>query len=199
MSDAVWTDDLINQLRTLKSEGRSITEIGRRMGLSRNAIVGKSNRLGLGGTTNPIGATRTPEKSALIEELLRDGMSAARVAERTRSDLRYVRTARINLGLASQRRGWTREAATRLATLDMFDDPKFVAAPVSPVRVVPFLAPAVRRGAAGGCRYPMWGHNERTKFRPDGTAMLCDDTISRGDYCTEHAALCYSRPARAAA
>ena len=49
-----WTDDDIQKLRTLWAEGHSTAEIGRRMGVSKNAIVGKAHRLDLPGRPSPI-------------------------------------------------------------------------------------------------------------------------------------------------
>ena len=42
-----WTQELIARLRALWNEGHSALEIGRRMGLSKNAVVGKAHRLDL--------------------------------------------------------------------------------------------------------------------------------------------------------
>jgi GcrA cell cycle regulator len=49
-----WTDDDIQRLRALWAEGHSTAEIGRRMGVSKNAIVGKAHRLDLQGRPSPI-------------------------------------------------------------------------------------------------------------------------------------------------
>jgi GcrA cell cycle regulator len=49
-----WTDDDTQKLRTLWAEGHSTAEIGRRMGVSKNAIVGKAHRLDLPGRPSPI-------------------------------------------------------------------------------------------------------------------------------------------------
>ena len=49
-----WTDDTIARLRTLWDEGHSTAEIGRRMGTTKNAIVGKAHRLELPWRKSPI-------------------------------------------------------------------------------------------------------------------------------------------------
>lgn len=49
-----WTDDVIARLRTLWEEGHSTAEIGRRLGVSKNAIVGKAHRLALPARPSPI-------------------------------------------------------------------------------------------------------------------------------------------------
>ena len=49
-----WTPELIATLTTLWSDGLPTTEIGRRLGMSKNAVIGKAHRLGLSGRPSPI-------------------------------------------------------------------------------------------------------------------------------------------------
>jgi GcrA cell cycle regulator len=49
-----WTEDMIARLRVLWLEGHSTAEIGRRMAVSKNAVVGKAHRLGLAARPSPI-------------------------------------------------------------------------------------------------------------------------------------------------
>lgn len=49
-----WTAEAIDQLRALWAEGHSTAEIGRRMGISKNAVVGKAHRLNLPARPSPI-------------------------------------------------------------------------------------------------------------------------------------------------
>jgi GcrA cell cycle regulator len=42
-----WNEDTIARLRALWAEGHSTAEIGRRLGISKNAVVGKAHRLTL--------------------------------------------------------------------------------------------------------------------------------------------------------
>jgi GcrA cell cycle regulator len=49
-----WTDEVIERLRAFWAEGLSTAEIGRRMGVSKNAVVGKAHRLGLTARPSPI-------------------------------------------------------------------------------------------------------------------------------------------------
>ena len=49
-----WSEDTIAQLRGLWAEGHSTAEIGRRMGISKNAVVGKAHRLSLSSRPSPI-------------------------------------------------------------------------------------------------------------------------------------------------
>jgi GcrA cell cycle regulator len=49
-----WTDEAIAKLRTLWAEGLSTAEIGRRLNISKNAVVGKAHRLNLPPRPSPI-------------------------------------------------------------------------------------------------------------------------------------------------
>lgn len=60
-----WTAEAIERLKALWAEGHSTAEIGRRMGISKNAVVGKAHRLSLPARPSPIrretlGATPRP-------------------------------------------------------------------------------------------------------------------------------------------
>ena len=59
-SEFEWTDDTIRELRQLWSEGHSTAEIGRRMGISKNAVVGKAHRLDLPARPSPIRTDSSP-------------------------------------------------------------------------------------------------------------------------------------------
>ena len=57
-----WTDDAIRELRQLWSEGHSTAEIGRRMRITKNAVVGKAHRLDLPARPSPIRTGSAPRQ-----------------------------------------------------------------------------------------------------------------------------------------
>lgn len=62
-----WTEETISRLRSLWAEGLSTAEIGRRLGISKNAVVGKAHRLNLPSRPSPIRRTEgeaTPRQVA---------------------------------------------------------------------------------------------------------------------------------------
>ncbi len=65
-----WNDDILARLRLLWSQGLSTAKIGRRLGVSKNAIIGKAKRIGLPERQSPIrrssnkGAPRTRQTKA---------------------------------------------------------------------------------------------------------------------------------------
>lgn len=49
-----WTEEMVEELKKLWDEGVTTGEIGRRLNISKNSIVGKVHRLGLSGRPSPI-------------------------------------------------------------------------------------------------------------------------------------------------
>ena len=58
--ETVWTQELIDNLARLWAEGHSTSEIGRRLGLTKNAVVGKAHRIAI--TPRPTPLTGTPQR-----------------------------------------------------------------------------------------------------------------------------------------
>ena len=65
-----WNEEAIARIRLLWSEGHSTAEIGRRMGISKNAVVGKAHRLNLPARPSPI-RRGTGEKRAATRATIR--------------------------------------------------------------------------------------------------------------------------------
>ena len=60
-----WTDERVEQLRSLWTEGLSASQIARVLGgVTRNAVIGKVHRLGLAGRATPARADRPRLPSA---------------------------------------------------------------------------------------------------------------------------------------
>jgi len=62
-----WNEETIGRLHALWAEGHSTAEIGRRLGVSKNAVVGKAHRLNLPARPSPIrrdGAPSAPRPAA---------------------------------------------------------------------------------------------------------------------------------------
>lgn len=56
----MWNDEKIAKLKKLWQEGLTTGEIGKRLGVSKNAVVGKAHRLGLKGRPSPIKRPDSP-------------------------------------------------------------------------------------------------------------------------------------------
>ncbi|MEI7608532.1 MAG: GcrA family cell cycle regulator [Rhodospirillaceae bacterium] len=55
-AEMVWTEEMMNTLKMLWSEGKTASEIAETLGqdISRNAVIGKAHRLGVSGRQSPI-------------------------------------------------------------------------------------------------------------------------------------------------
>jgi len=157
-----WAEETIVRLRALWDEGLSTAEIGRRLGVSKNAVVGKAHRLDLPARPSPIrrdGNGGAPRRTA-----------PRRVAGPTLPPL----SSTVPLSASG---GGTAilSSITGLA-------PKPIPAP-PPARVAP---PAPRPyGRIVTCCWPLGEPGTRT-FR------FCDEASEPGKpYCSDHARLAY--------
>jgi GcrA cell cycle regulator len=84
----LWTDEAIDRLRALVSDGMSAGEIGREMGTSRNAIIGKARRLGVRLMGKPADGAIMRANSRAAPQIAREGLRptvpAARVGQGVR-------------------------------------------------------------------------------------------------------------------
>lgn len=167
-----WTGEAIDLLRALWAEGHSTAEIGRRMGISKNAVVGKAHRLNLPPRPSPIRRDAAaqgprpaqPRRSAAPARppappmrRLEAGFGAAPLTSRPAAPL----------GAA---------VAPRLAT---------AAAPLAAAASAGAVVRHFPRAAPRHCCWPM-GEPGTAEFRFCG----CDALPSK-PYCAEHAAIAY--------
>ena len=73
-----WNEETISRLRAMWAEGLTTAEIGRRLGVTKNAVVGKSHRLMLPPRPSPI--RRAPAGPAPLRAPLRAPLLAPRQA-----------------------------------------------------------------------------------------------------------------------
>ncbi len=161
-----WTTETIACLRALWDEGHSTAEIGRRLGVSKNAVVGKAHRLDLPARPSPI---------------RRDGSGAA---PRTRSPRRVAGPTLPPL-VSTHAGGSTQ--APRAAALQARPVAAQLAAPrPTPVAPAPRMQVAPRPFARTvACCWPI-GEPGTKSFR------FCDgDALLGKPYCQEHAQLAY--------
>jgi GcrA cell cycle regulator len=61
MSDAVWTELMMSELRTMWDAGWKASAIAEALGISKNAVFGKAHRLELASRPSPIRTSVTPK------------------------------------------------------------------------------------------------------------------------------------------
>ena len=168
-----WNEEVIGRLRELWAEGHSTAEIGRRLGVSKNAIVGKAHRLDLPARPSPI-RRESSEPSA-----------------EHRAAPRRVEGPTLPPLASSSGPVATATAHVIVATVAVAPPPVPVQAklvPPRPVLVAPPRPQAVAPRPYGRivtCCWPIGEPGTKT-FR------FCDDRSEPGKpYCDEHAKLAY--------
>ena len=82
MTQANWSDERVEQLKSLWTEGLSASQIARALGgVTRNAVIGKVHRLGLAGRASPSRSERPRVPMAPKTQIARTHVPAAPVVE----------------------------------------------------------------------------------------------------------------------
>jgi GcrA cell cycle regulator len=172
----VWNDETIQILKDLWEQGHSTAEIGRRLCVTKNAIVGKAHRLDLSARPSPIrrGLSKPPvdrpQAPPRVEGPTLPPLASA-VAQTNSSNGPPIRAAPVSV---------PHHAAP----------PPKPSAPTTlpPVRtLMPSPPPMPYRRSAPSCCWPI-GEPGKRDFH------FCDDPSTPGKpYCEEHARLAYVR------
>jgi GcrA cell cycle regulator len=158
-----WAEETIIRLRELWSEGHSTAEIGRRLGVSKNAVVGKAHRLDLSARPSPIRREGT-------------GGSSQRAPVRRLAGPTLPPLACTGIG------GTPAQPSPRAVPAAVSAAPRSVAAP--PPREAPSPPPRPY-GRVITCCWPI-GEPGTRSFR------FCDaESVPGKPYCAEHAQLAY--------
>jgi len=178
-----WADETITRLRELWSEGHSTAEIGRRLGVSKNAVVGKAHRLDLPARPSPIRreGERPPPRSRALQRLAGPTLPPL-------SSAAIAATALAGGGLAGGGLSSAFVAPAPLAALPPRPPAPIPARPApAPPRVIAAAPPPRPYGRVITCCWPI-GEPGTRSFR------FCDaQSVPGKPYCEEHAAKAYVR------
>jgi GcrA cell cycle regulator len=170
----VWDDETIRLLRDLWTQGHSTAEIGRRLSVSKNAIVGKAHRLDLEARPSPI-------RRDVVKPAADRSASYPRMAGPTLPPLASANAPTL-LPPSGQTNVQPLRSLAGLGPRPMAPAP---AAPPASRPAMPAAPVYTRRSAS--CCWPIGEPGTKT-FR------FCDDTSVPGKpYCDEHARLAYVR------
>lgn len=169
----VWDEETIRLLRDLWAQGHSTAEIGRRLGVSKNAIVGKAHRLELDARPSPI-------RRDVVKLASERPLPCLRAAGPT---LPPLPSANVQGFCATPAPSGLRPLRTAPTLIPRPVSPAPVA-PIAPRPVVPSAQIQSRRPAPSCC-WPI-GEPGTKSFR------FCDDLSMPGKpYCDQHAKLAY--------
>lgn len=161
-----WSDETILRLRGLWDEGHSTAEIGRRLGVTKNAVVGKAHRLNLPARPSPI--RRDPQ---------------AGEGPRPPSTRRIMGPTLPSLATGQEPAAAAESAPS--APPAAVEVPSRAPAPQAMAPVPSLRAVPISRPRLAACCWPIGEPGTKT-FR------FCDGDAMQGKpYCVEHAQLAY--------
>lgn len=165
MGQLNWNAAAIDKLRKLWAEGHSTAEIARRMGGTKNAIVGKAHRIGLPGRPSPIRIEPAPKRPE-------------RAPRQTLPPLRSVQPGALTAGTAEATRRAELGAQTRRENTDRRISGRSDA--MLPAALPLKIGAVVHRT----CQFPMWPHNAR----PGRNPLFCGsaEVVPGRAYCADH-------------
>ena len=184
-----WTDEMVEELKRLWAEGVTTGEIGRRLNISKNSIVGKVHRLGLSGRPSPIKkksedapaktAAKTPakEKTAKPAKKETPAKPAAKTPEPAVAEEKKPAAPKIQAKPSSAE---TNEEDIKLA--------KSLNIPLADAPKKEFLSLTDLDNHT--CRWPI-GDPKDENFHFCGRKVRLGQT-----YCEEHAAIAYVKPGK---
>jgi GcrA cell cycle regulator len=171
----VWDDETIRLLRDLWTQGHSTAEIGRRLCVSKNAIVGKAHRLDLEARPSPI--RRDVVKPAVDRPACYPRMGGQTLPPLASANAPVLLPPSVSTNVQPLR--------TQVVLGQRPNSPA-PPAPLAPRPAMP-AAPVQTRRSAPSCCWPIGEPGTKT-FR------FCDDVSMPGKpYCDEHARLAYVR------
>ncbi len=178
-----WDTTTDARLRKLWTEGLSTAEIGRRMGTTKNAVIGRAHRLGLPKRQSPIQATGPRDMRAVQERVAKRRERAAELAKQGLPTDQIARQLGIHVTTARD----------TLREIGLARPPR---RPVTPPKPKPKPEPVLHTPGAArahACRWPI-GTPRTPSFR------FCEDpaVVPGKPYCLAHCAKAYERPVVAA-
>ena len=168
-----WTTEAIDRLRALWAEGHSTAEIGRRMGVSKNSVVGKAHRLHLPARPSPI--RRDPAAPRPVSAGRRPTLPPLRVVVAEPAPVSRLTPQPASGAVPAARPAPpARAAAPAAATAE------------APARTASVLRPFARPSARSCC-WPI-GEPGTPGFR-----FCTAEALTGKPYCPEHASVAYVR------
>ena len=179
-----WTDKMVEDLKIMWKQGLTTGEIGKRLGVSKNSIVGKVHRLQLDARPSPIKKKDeiSDEKTQEQTTALADEKAPAKDKEDNKSAVKAKPAAKSAAPAAETK------AEPAPAKIVKALEKTFVSKPAAPAKTYNGNAKLTDLDNHT-CRWPI-GDPKDENFH------FCGRKIRMGQtYCEEHAALAYVKPA----
>lgn len=195
-----WTDKMVEELKKLWDMGITTGEIGKRLGISKNSIVGKVHRLGLEGRPSPIKKSnessdkenKSAKKSAPKKETVTKNTKSS--DKKTKSTPKTIKKETVEISAPEkeiEKPVKTKSAPVENKPLIDEDDIKLIKSlDVKPNKDYKKENISLTELDNHTCRWPL-GDPKDTDFH------FCGRKVKTGQtYCEEHSAIAYVKPTR---
>ena len=197
-----WTEKMVEDLRIMWKQGLTTGEIGKRLGVSKNSIVGKVHRLQLDARPSPI------KKKGDQTENTKSSVAEKKTKLKTEEDKKPSVTKATNKTVQTKEVKETKAAVTPKA--EVVSAPKTVPSEKKPIKPVAEKTPYVSENFfTAQPKQPAKNYNGNAKLTDldnhtcrwplgdpkDDNFHFCGRKVKVGQtYCDEHAALAYVKP-----
>ena len=208
-----WNEGRDEQLAAFWRDGLTTGEIGRRMGISKNSVIGRAHRLQLARRASPINVTLakpwTEEDDALLRRIYGGFLTTAEIGARMGRSTHAIAYRASNLGLVAGRRAKKTGLRVRQKAQPSAGRDAISPRQSRPVTISGVTSSAVeRRGSslpvenlpeAVGERQPPRVFSGTQCCHPMGD-RTCNEPVQanarglKSSYCPEHFALIYAAP-----
>ena len=194
-----WTDEMVEELKRLWAEGVTTGEIGRRLNISKNSIVGKVHRLGLSGRPSPIKKKTDSEKTEKVTKPAKPVKEKKQPAKEVKEAKKEVKKAPQGETVAVTKPAPEKPAEAVKAPVQEAKPAVSVVSEEDDIKLAKTLnvsnAPVSKNGNLSlveldnhTCRWPI-GDPKDENFH------FCGKKIRLGQtYCEEHSAIAYVKP-----
>ena len=223
-----WTPERDGELLGLWDEGHSTSEIGRRMGITKNAVIGRAHRLMLPARPSPIRVNQAQaqpwdeEDDGLLRAIYGGGLTVAQIAERMGRTPHAISYRAANLGLKAGKRDTQtrpRHSFARLSagrgvpsrqTWPATTSRPRAGEPGAAVATAHCLSslnspevacvtdPPPRVFLGTECKFPLWGDEKPDEYRFCAEPVRDNAKGCASPYCAAHFFLCLIPPKKKA-
>lgn len=195
-----WPQEKDDLLRSLWQRGDSSSQIGRAMGITKNAVVGRAHRLRLPARPSSIKAGQRQYSVRLVLACSSQSRAAAGVV------IPPAPAARTSLGATGAPRPGAAAFSAQYDVSSLSNFPALAARLTNPAPARGFLErggqPMPQLFPVRGCQFPMWPNGVRVALED---MRFCDAPARRNAegrqdsaYCPAHQALCFQKAREAA-
>lgn len=215
-----WTPERDDALRGLWDAGHSGTAIADKLGITKNAVIGRVHRLKLPARQSPINVAQaqpwSEDDDGLLRAIYGGGLTVAQIAERMGRSPHAISYRAANLGLKAGKRDTqtrprhtfarlpagrgvpSRQTWPATTSRPRAGEPGAAVATahcpssLNSPEVARLTDPPPRVFSGTECKFPLWGHEKPDEYRFCAEPVRDNAKGCASPYCAAHYAACYT-------